>query len=96
MIDFDRFWNEGNSPYPDDEAGPDEVPPCATDDEILAWEREHGVTLPEPLRTALGRRNGGYVRNAPVEVLPIEQIVPVDDDFWEWTEIAEDEAPDHD
>ena len=53
------------------------------------------MTLPEPIRTALGIRNGGSVRNTSIDVLPLDQIVPVDDDFWRRTEIDEDEAPDH-
>jgi hypothetical protein len=96
MIDFDRFWMKGNSPYEDESAGAEgEVPRGVTAQEILSWEREYGVTLPEPIRTALSRRNGGFVRNAPIAVLPLDQIVPVDDDFWEHTEIEEEEAPDH-
>lgn len=96
MADFDRFWSERNSPYDDedpDATGP-EPPPGATEGEIVAWERAHGVTLPEPIRTALGLRDGGYVRNATIQVLPLDQIVPVDDDFWDHTEIGDDEAPD--
>jgi hypothetical protein len=96
MIDFARFWMEGNSPYEDEGPGATdtEVPPGVTAEEIREWEREYGVTLPEPLRTALGLRNGGFVRNTAIEVLPLDQIVPVADDFWEYTEIEEDEAPD--
>jgi hypothetical protein len=97
MIDFNRFWAEGSSPYgyDEDDANDTEVPPGVTKEEIRAWEHEHGVTLPEPIRTALGVRNGGFVRNAPIQILPLDEIVPVDDDFWEWTEIEPDEAPDH-
>ena len=97
MIDFDRFWAEGNSPYveEDEDEEETEVPSGVTPGEILAWEGQHGVKLPEPLRAALGIRNGGYVRDTDVEVLPLDQFEPVDDDFWKWTEIEEDEAPDH-
>jgi hypothetical protein len=91
MIDFDRFWREGPNPFgPPDE----EDPPGATAEEIHAWEEEHGVTLPEPIRTALGIRNGGSVRNTSITVLSLDEIVPVDDDFWEWAGIDADEAPD--
>jgi hypothetical protein len=36
------------------------------------------------------------VRNSSVEVLPLAAIVPADDDFWDRTDIDEDEVPDHD
>src|SRR5262249_3014229 len=58
--------------------------------------KKHGVKLPELLRTALALRNGGCVRNTSLEILPLEDIEPVDEDFWEWTELDEDEAADHD
>jgi hypothetical protein len=99
MIDFARFWMKGNNPYEDEDetqgATSAKVTPGVTAEEILEWEREYGVKLPEPIRTALGIRNGGFVRNAPIQVLPLDEIVPADDEFWEYTEIEEDEAPDH-
>ncbi len=51
--------------------------------------------MPEPIRTALGLRNGGCVRNTSIEVLPLAAIVPADDDFWDHTDIDEDEVPEH-
>jgi len=99
MIDFDRFWSKGQGPYGDEDGSPGGAdatpPPGVTPEAIRGWERRHGVTLPEPIRTALGRRNGGWVRNTEIEILPLEQIEPVDDEFWDYTEIEEDEAPDH-
>ncbi len=96
MIDFNRFWMEGSNPYEEEpDAEEAEVPPGVTAAEIRTWEKTHRVKLPEPIRTALGIRNGGYVRNAPIEVLPLDEIVPVDDDFWEYTELDEDEVPKH-
>jgi hypothetical protein len=94
MINFERFWLQGNGPYEDEATEFDEAPPGVTAEEIRAWEDERGVTLPEPLRTALGLRNGGYVRNTGVEILPLGEMVPVDDDFWDHTELDEDEAED--
>jgi cell wall assembly regulator SMI1 len=62
MINFARFWLDGNRFGEDaDEVAAEAVPPGVTEGQILAWEREYGVTLPEPIRTALGRRNGGLV-----------------------------------
>ena len=99
MIDFTRFWTEDRTTYQDQYYAPGaidaEVNRGVTADAILAWERQFGVTLPEPIRTALGLRNGGCVRNTSVEVLPLAAIVPADDDFWDHTDIDEDEVPDH-
>jgi len=53
-----------------------------TAEEITAWEQEHGVRLPDVLRQALARQNGGYVRDSQFRVWPLEEIVPPDDEFW--------------
>jgi hypothetical protein len=102
MIDFERFWTDGGHDYDDFEDGEafdeemDAEPPAGVSEkEIRAWEKKHGVKLPELLRTVLALRNGGCVRNTSLEILPLETIEPVDEDFWEWTELDEDEAPDH-
>jgi hypothetical protein len=99
MIDFTRFWTEHRTTYQDQYYAPGaidaEVNRGVTADAILAWERQYGVTLPEPIRTVLGLRNGGCVRNCSVEVLPLGAIVPADDDFWDHTDIDEDEVPEH-
>jgi hypothetical protein len=99
MINFSRFWTTDVSPDEDEnfdaiEPGA-EVPPGAPAAEIQEWESRHKLKLPEPIRTAIGIRNGGNVRNTSIEILPLDQIVPVDDDFWEYTEISEEEAPQH-
>ena len=90
MIDFERLWAE--DPEADDGA---EAPKGVPADALLAWERARGVTLPEPLRTALGFRNGGHVRNTSIDVSPLAEIGPVDGDFWEFTAFEENEVPDH-
>jgi hypothetical protein len=99
MIDFERFWVKGDynslDEYEDPDAMAGEEPPGVGAAEIRDWEAKHGVKLPEPLRTAFGLRNGGCVRNKPLEVLPLEEIVPVDDDFWTFADIDENEAQDH-
>ena len=104
MIDFGRFWLDGGRDYDEFEAEEcidvdemeAETPPGVSDKQIAAWEKRHGVKLPELLRSALAIRNGGSVRNTSLDILPLEQMAPVDEDFWEWTEIDEDEAPNHD
>ena len=62
--------------------------------QIQAWEALHGVTLPEPLRTALALRDGGMVRKAGFSIHPLAEIVPVEDDFWEWCDLEAEEVPD--
>ncbi|HUY89063.1 MAG TPA: SMI1/KNR4 family protein [Pirellulales bacterium] len=104
MIDFQRFWMDGGREYDDleddedfdEEAADAEAPPGVSENQIAAWEKKQGVKLPELLRTALGLRNGGCVRNTSIEVLPLEQMQPVDEDFWEWAlfDDDEEEAPD--
>ena len=103
MIDFERFWAAGGpggfGELPDDEFeadGFEEVHPGVDSETIRAWEAEHRVTLPELLRNALAIQNGGFVRNAPMEILPLEEIAPVDEEFWEFTEIEHHDAPNHD
>ena len=103
MLDFERFWAAGGpgafGEEPDDEFDDFEEPeirPGVDAEEIRAWEEEHGVTLPALLRAALAIQNGGEVRNASMQILPLEEIVPVDEVFWEFTEVNENEAPDHD
>ncbi|HEV3342738.1 MAG TPA: SMI1/KNR4 family protein [Pirellulales bacterium] len=99
MIDFERFWVQAADTELDEEDDADgmadEDRPGVGPEEIAEWEARHGVVLPEPLRTAFALRNGGLVRTAPLEILPLDQIVPVDEGFWDFTEIGESEAPDH-
>src|SRR5690348_6083710 len=102
MIDFEHFWMEGGRDYDDIEeeecVDEDELeaeaPPGASEKQIAAWEKKHRVKLPELLRKALAIQNGGSVRNASIDVLPLEQMAPVDEEFWEWAAFEDDdEAP---
>lgn len=104
MIDFQRFWMDGGRDdddlIDDEEIEGDELesetPPGASERQIAAWEKKHRVQLPEVLRKALAVQNGGSVRNTSLEILPLEQMAPVDEDFWEWAAFDEEEqAPDH-
>lgn len=88
MIDLDRFWmDEGGDriDVDDDEAGPG-----ATPDELAGWEEAHGVRLPRLLREALAMRNGGRLRDVPLDVLPLDRIGPVDEDFREHAHVEEE------
>jgi hypothetical protein len=68
--------------------------PGVTAEEIAAWEQEHGVRLPDVLRQALARQNGGYVRDSQFRVLPLKEIIPPDDEFWEYATYEEEDVPD--
>ena len=61
MIDFDLFWG-------------DEEFPGVSEPQVQAWEARHQVALPAALRSALRRRDGGPVRGADVEILPLGEI----------------------
>ena len=84
MIDFDKFWS-----LTDDDL------PGTSQAEVDRWERLHGVRLPNLLREAFRRNAGGSVRFTEIEILPLSELMPVEDDFWEYEEIADEEAPDH-
>jgi len=68
--------------------------PGVTAEEIAAWEQERGVRLPDVLRQALARQNGGYVRDSQFRVWPLEAMIPPDDEFWEYASYEEEEVPD--
>ena len=68
--------------------------PGVTAEEIAAWEQERGVRLPDVLRQALARQNGGYVRDNQFRVFPLEEMIPPDDEFWEYATYEEKEVPD--
>ncbi|APW61872.1 SMI1/KNR4 family protein [Paludisphaera borealis] len=70
MIDLEGFWKD------DDGAG-------ATPDELADWERNHAVVLPRLLREALAIRDGGALRDAPIDISPLGAIKQVGPDFWE-------------
>lgn len=73
-----------------------DVLPGVTDEQIATWESEHDVRLPEVLRQGLARQNGGFVRDNPIRVLPLAEIEPLDDEFWEWAAYDEQDVPDRD
>ena len=68
--------------------------PGVTADQIAAWEQERGVRLPDVLRQALARQDGGYLRDVDFLILPLAEIACPDDYFWDAVSFEEDEEPD--
>jgi hypothetical protein len=52
--------------------------------QIRKWETKHGVLLPEFLREALCRQNGGLLRHSDVRVNALEAFKLPDEDFWKY------------
>src|SRR5215467_7485297 len=65
--------------------------PGVTKEQIADWERAHRVRLPDILRQALARQNGGFVGDTRFHILPLEDIGNPDAEFWEWASYKEDE-----
>lgn len=70
------------------------VGPGLTGQQIAAWENQHGVRLPELLRSALSRQDGGFVRGTQFRILALAEITNPDAEFWEWASFDEAEVPD--
>jgi hypothetical protein len=68
--------------------------PGRTDEQFAKWERENGVRLPEVLRQAYARQDGGFVRDTEFRVFPLDEIAPPEDDFWEFACFDDGEEPD--
>jgi hypothetical protein len=68
---------------------------AVTTAQITAWEIRRGVRLPDVLRHALSRQNGGYVRGSLFRILPLGEIGPIEDnEFWEFASYEEEQVPD--
>jgi hypothetical protein len=68
--------------------------PGVTAEQLDAWEHENGVRLPDVLRQALQRQDGGFVRDSQFRILPLAEIAVPDEEFWEWASYKEEEVPD--
>jgi hypothetical protein len=68
--------------------------PGVSVEQIDRWERAHRVRLPDVLRRALALQDGGYVRENAFRVFPLAEIVPNDDEFWEYACYDEEDVPD--
>jgi hypothetical protein len=56
--------------------------------DIEQWQAKFGVRLPVILARALLVQNGGSVRGSAVEIDPLEQFTPLNDEQWDgvWTD----------
>lgn len=86
-IDLDRFW---------DDADVEPKQPGIEKQDLLAWQRRQGVLLPRVLRAVLHRQNGGLVRNSTLRILPLDEMVPMDEEFWEYADHDEESIRDRD
>jgi hypothetical protein len=68
--------------------------PGVTEEQIADWEHTRQVQLPDVLRRALMRQDGGFVRDTQFRILPLEEIDRPDDEFWEWVNYEKEEVPD--
>jgi hypothetical protein len=68
--------------------------PGRTPEQIAECERELGVRLPEVLRQAYARQDGGFVRDTEFRVFPLDEIAAPEDDFWEFACFDDGEEPD--
>jgi hypothetical protein len=68
--------------------------PGVTPEQVAAWEGAHGVRLPDVLRQALSRQDGGYVRDTQFRILPLAEIRCPDEEFWHFASYKEEEVAD--
>ena len=87
FAEFERHWQTAEPVYESahiQAVGLNSVRPWrhqsggVSDAQLAAWERGHGVKLPQVLRDALKRQDGGVIRYSHVRVLPLEEIEPPD------------------
>ncbi|WP_435016033.1 SMI1/KNR4 family protein [Tundrisphaera sp. TA3] len=52
-------------------------------EEIEAWERTRGVTLPSTLRHAFPIQDGGYVRGTRLRIASLAEMIPMVEGPWE-------------
>jgi SMI1 / KNR4 family (SUKH-1) len=62
--------------------------------EIESWEQRSKVPLPDLLRQSLLIQNGGKIRYSQVVVKALEDITPMNQEFWNDAWCDEDEFPD--
>jgi hypothetical protein len=69
--------------------------PAATGAQIKAWEKKRGVRMPDVLRQAFSRHDGGHVRGSQFRILPLAEIGPIEDDtFWDFASYEEKHVSD--
>lgn len=79
-----RFWHPPANP-----------PAAARADDISRWEAELGASFPAALREAYLVQNGGLLHSSVLELFPLEEMGPADEDVWEYVEVnASESEPD--
>jgi hypothetical protein len=68
--------------------------PGVTEEQLAAWDGEHGVRLPDVLRHALQRQDGGYLRDHRFRIYSLAEMAAPNEEFWEWACYKEEEIPD--
>jgi hypothetical protein len=68
--------------------------PGLTAEQLDEWERERGVKLPDLLRQAFAKQNGGFVYATQLRILPLEEIATPDEEFWQYACCEEEHVPD--
>src|SRR5262249_54375199 len=68
--------------------------PGVSVEQIDAWEHNRGVRLPDVLRQAFAKQNGGFVYDSHLRILPLEEIDRPSDEFWEYACCEEEDVPD--
>jgi hypothetical protein len=79
MMDFDQFWGDNG----------ESAAPGVSEQQLRAWEERYQVALPAALRWALRRRDGGHVCGAEVQILPLGEIQPADEESLSFDEDAD-------
>jgi hypothetical protein len=58
--------------------------PGVSAQDITVWEARHGVRLPQLLADVLTVQDGGCLGRDGVEIYPLAEMQPADEDWWEW------------
>ena len=89
MINFDEFWAPAKWPP----GIRKKIRSGVLREDIETWERKRGVRLPDVLRSALAKQNGGYLFESQIEILPLQRICKPGELFWSQLNYKRSEVP---
>ena len=75
---MDWLWGE-----PTDDPGTLDFGPAISEWEIEAWESRYRVSLPPVLKQAYHQQNGGMVRGQRLFLYRLEEVEPIEEDYFE-------------